>query len=324
MISENMGGVGGFRCGLSCSSRKFQTASRALVRAERKMARLDVTETFAGVNFPGELHTLESLERARNFDFQVNDIVIVTYPKSGTTWMQEVLTLIYSKGDADLAKTIPNWVRAPWLEHTYFPDVLTYGGGPRFITSHLQYEILGPALKRSKAKVIYVTRNPKDVAVSFYHFHKMAKFLPDPGSFEEFLKKFLEGTVHFGSWFEHVKGWWSHREEIKFLHMSYEDMKKDLRHSIERVCKFLSCPMYQEELEGIEKHCTFTTMSQNSMVNCTLIAPEILDHNQGKFMRKGNVGDWKENFTLEQNAHFDEVYKEKMQDLDIIFQWELD
>ncbi|KAJ1083867.1 hypothetical protein NDU88_004022 [Pleurodeles waltl] len=288
------------------------------------MARLDVTETYAGVSFPGHLHTLESLEYARSFDFQVDDIVIVTYPKSGTTWMQEVLTLIYSKGDAILAKTIPNWVRAPWLEHTYFRDVLTDDEGPRFITSHLQYDILGPALKRSKAKVIYVTRNPKDVAVSFYHFHKMANFLPDPGSFEEFLNKFLEGTVHFGSWFEHVKGWWSHREEMELLHMSYEDMKKDLRNSIDRVCEFLGCPMYPEELEGVEQHCTFTTMSKNSMVNYTLIAPEILDHNQGQFMRKGDVGDWKEHFTLEQNAHFDKVYKEKLQDLDLSFQWELD
>ncbi|NWI25159.1 ST1A4 Sulfotransferase, partial [Sula dactylatra] len=57
------------------------------------------------------------------------------------------------------------------------------------------------------SKVIYVARNPKDVAVSFYHFHRLAKFLPDPGSFDNFLTQFLEGTVHYGSWFKHVKGW---------------------------------------------------------------------------------------------------------------------
>lgn len=42
--------------------------------------------------------------------------------------------------------------------------------------------------------MIYVARNPKDVAVSFYHFHHLAKFLPDPGSFDAFLTRFLEGT----------------------------------------------------------------------------------------------------------------------------------
>lgn len=43
-------------------------------------------------------------------------------------------------------------------------------------------------------QVIYVARNPKDVAVSFYHFHRLAKFLPDPGSFDTFLTRFIEGT----------------------------------------------------------------------------------------------------------------------------------
>lgn len=43
-------------------------------------------------------------------------------------------------------------------------------------------------------QVIYVARNPKDVAVSFYHFHHLAKFLPDPSSFNAFLTQFLEGT----------------------------------------------------------------------------------------------------------------------------------
>lgn len=45
----------------------------------------------------------------------------------------------------------------------------------------------------SPLKVIYMARNPKDVLVSFYHFHKLANFLPDPNSFEDFVDEFLEG-----------------------------------------------------------------------------------------------------------------------------------
>ncbi|XP_069491681.1 sulfotransferase 2B1-like [Ambystoma mexicanum] len=277
------------------------------------MARLEVTEIFCGINFPGHLHTQESLHSAQYFGFQNNDIVIATYPKSGTTWMQEILTLIYSKGDDLLAKTIPNWERAPWLEQIYLRDIQRDGGGPRFLTTHLQYDILKPALKNSQAKVIYVTRNPKDVAVSFYHFHKIAKFLPDPGTFEEFLTTFLEGTVHYGSWFDHVKGWLGHKDELKLLCVSYENMKKDLRGAIKGLCKFLGCPMYPKELEDIERHCDFSTMSKSSMANYTTVPPEILDQNQGKFMRKGIVGDWKEHFTSEQTTRFDEIFKKEMQ-----------
>lgn len=168
---------------------------------------------------------------------------------AGTTWMQEILTLLFSLGDARPAKTIPNWERAPWLEQIYCREALRDTGTPRLLTTHLPARVLAPALQRSKAKVskdsgrgvpsalggpcrdiphpqgfpqsgkrrglsergaanplgcgddtgdtpqvIYVARNPKDVAVSFYHFHHLAKFLPDPSSFDAFLTQFLEGT----------------------------------------------------------------------------------------------------------------------------------
>lgn len=45
----------------------------------------------------------------------------------------------------------------------------------------------------SVLEVIYVTRNPMDIMVSSFHFHKMAGFLDDPGTFQEFMDKFLEG-----------------------------------------------------------------------------------------------------------------------------------
>ncbi|XP_075289718.1 uncharacterized protein LOC142362846 isoform X1 [Opisthocomus hoazin] len=155
---------------------------------------MEVTETFAGVSLPGHLHTQESLGFAATFSFHPSDVVIATYPKSGTTWMQEILTLLFSRGDVRPAKTIPNWERAPWLEQIYFRGALRDTAARRLITTHLPARVLAPALQQSKAKVIYVARNPKDVAVSFYHFHRLAKFLPDPGSFDTFLTRFLEGT----------------------------------------------------------------------------------------------------------------------------------
>lgn len=95
-----------------------------------------------------------------------------------------------------------------------------------------------------------MSRNPKDVAVSFYHFHKMAAFLPEFSTFREFLHRFLEGTresksnldklqkplanvstwpsplsVCYGSWFDHVKDWTSQRRaRSSLLHVTYEEM----------------------------------------------------------------------------------------------------
>ncbi|XP_075045159.1 sulfotransferase 2B1-like [Mixophyes fleayi] len=288
------------------------------------MDRMEVTEVFAGIQLPGHLHTAQSLQYAQDFQFQEGDIVIVTYPKSGTTWMQEILTLIYSQGDTEIATTVPNWVRAPWLEHTYFKETLKDGEGPRIITTHLPSDVLAPALQKSKAKVVYIARNPKDVAVSFYYFHKMAKFLPESGTFPEFLDLFLKGKVYYGSWFDHVKGWHRQRKNMDYFYITYEDLQKDLRRSIKKLCGFLGCPMYSKEVDKVEQHCKFPVMSQNLMVNYSLIPRDIMDHEQSKFMRKGVVGDWKQHFTEEQSAAFDNVFQEKMSDCDLHFVWSLD
>ncbi|XP_078400578.1 sulfotransferase family 5A, member 1 isoform X1 [Cetorhinus maximus] len=287
------------------------------------MANLDVTLRYSGINFPGHLHSMQSMQFAEGFKFHDSDTLIVTYPKSGTTWMQEILTLIYSDGNQEPAKTIPNWIRTPWIEHYYCEDILLGKADHRIITTHLPYHILSKSLKQSNTKVIYVARNPMDIIVSFYHFHKMANFLPDPGTFGEFLEKFLLGKVHFGSWFEHIKDWLSHREEFNFFFITYEELKKDLRHSVEKLCNFLERSLLPETIDAIVRHCNFTAMKDNQMINYTLIPNEIMDHQRGKFMRKGAVGDWKEHFTDEQKQLFEKIFQDKMRDFKFRFIWTL-
>ncbi|XP_028257999.1 sulfotransferase family 5A, member 1 [Parambassis ranga] len=288
------------------------------------MARLDVTEVFHGISFPGHLHTQESLEHALKFQFQDTDILIVSYPKSGTTWIQEIVTLISNRGDSHLSQTVPNWTRAPWLEQYYFTAVLEASSTtPRLITTHLPHHLLGPALQGTKAKVIYVSRNPKDVVVSYYHFHKMANFLPKVDTFAEFLKGFLEGTLHFGSWFDHIKGWTSPTAAIdNLLHITYEEMSLDLPGSIKRMSSFLQCPLVEDEVINCVKHCSFSSMRDNKMINYTLVSEDIMDHSKGSFMRKGEVGDWKHTFTEEQNQYFESIFTSKMQGCTLEFVWE--
>uniref|UniRef100_A0A8C9MYQ8 Sulfotransferase n=1 Tax=Serinus canaria TaxID=9135 RepID=A0A8C9MYQ8_SERCA len=150
----------------------------------------------------------------------------LTPTSAGTTWMQEILTLLFSLGDARPAKTIPNWERAPWLEQIYSREALQNTGSPRLLTTHLGVQGNPPSCGGDTVslQVIYVARNPKDVAVSFYHFHHLAKFLPDPSSFDAFLTQFLEGTVHYGSWFDHVKGWLGQRHLLDILYVTYEEL----------------------------------------------------------------------------------------------------
>ncbi|XP_058011126.1 sulfotransferase 2B1-like isoform X2 [Ahaetulla prasina] len=242
----------------------------------------------------------------------------------GTTWMQEILTLIYSNGNLEPIKTLPNWARAPWLEHSYFQEQLQHIGYPRLLTTHLPQPVLAPALKKAKPKVIYVIRNPKDVAVSYYHFQRMAKFFPDPASFESFLHDFMAGTVHYGSWFEHVKGWLSCREELGLFCVTYEELHQDLKHCVERLSAFLDHPLQPDQAECILEHCSFAVMKENIMVNCKLVPPEIMDFQKSQFMRKGIVGDWRNHFSPKQSALFNEKYQQEMRGHPWPLQWDMD
>lgn len=81
-------------------------------------------------------------------------LICLSLSLSGTTWMQEIVTLILNKGDPHLSQTVPNWARAPWLEQHHFAAFLkTSPITPRLITTHLPYHLLGPALRASKTKV---------------------------------------------------------------------------------------------------------------------------------------------------------------------------
>nr|XP_005999671.2 PREDICTED: sulfotransferase family cytosolic 2B member 1-like [Latimeria chalumnae] len=240
----------------------------------------------------------------------------------GTTWMQEIVPLIVNEGDLTPVLTVPNWDRVPWLEEIFAPNLLDDRSSPRAIATHLPYPLMPPTFFTSKAKVIYVMRNPKDVAVSSFHYHGMASFLADPGTFDEFLNKFLSGNVMFGSWFDHVKCWLKVREKDRIMYITYEEMVRDLKGAITKFSNFLGKQLSAETIEGIANHCTFKNMKQNQMSNYSLVPEKIMEQKKSAFLRKGISGDWKNHFTPEQSEHFASVYQEQMKDVDCKFVWD--
>uniref|UniRef100_A0A8C0X1P7 Sulfotransferase n=1 Tax=Castor canadensis TaxID=51338 RepID=A0A8C0X1P7_CASCN len=279
----------------------------------------DVVEVFDGIRFPGFMHTTESLKAACSFEFQDTDVLLVTFPKSG-----EKLNLIFCEGNLWPIRHLPNWIRAPRIEHISFSSLLAQWDTtrPPLLTTHLCAKALAPALMKSKTRVVYMARNPKDVLVSFYHFQRIANFLPDPSSFQDFMDEFLEGTVFYGSWFDHMKGWLSLQKNLNMLLMTYEEMHQEPRGTIQKLSDFLQHPLGPEEKDLIMRHCSFSFMS--GVVNYSLVSKEIMDQNRGKFLRKGVVGNWKEHFTPEHNEKFNAVYKAKIGDFGLRLPWTMD
>ncbi|XP_067881744.1 amine sulfotransferase-like isoform X2 [Heterodontus francisci] len=302
-------------CALQASSEAGILSPRFLNTAT--MSKSYELYQYKGCNLISNIHSTEYLEKMYNFEITDSDVVAVTYPKSGTVWMQQILSLIYSDGDQVAVQSKPAEKRVPWIELPFL-DFQTHPP-PRLSVTHLPYHLVPSGLKKKTGKVIYVARNPKDVVVSLYHFQHFITVLSTPSNFEDFLGKFIEGKVVFSSWFDHIHNWYAHRDEFNILFVTYEEMKLDLRTSIQKICDFLGKELDDEKLDTVVKHCTFKNMKMNPMANYENVENK---NASGAFLRKGIVGDWKNHFTVAQSEMFDRIFQERMKDFPLKFIWD--
>ncbi|XP_010639115.1 3-beta-hydroxysteroid sulfotransferase [Fukomys damarensis] len=267
---------------------------------------------FEGIAFPTVDTKPENLrEIQENFVVNDEDVINLTYPKSGTNWLSEIICLIHSKGDPKWVQSVPNWQRAPWVETGRGYKMLQNREGPRIFTSHLPIQLFPKSFFHSKAKMIYCMRNPRDVLVSGYFFFRRMSIAKKPETLQQYLEWFLQGNVVYGSWFEHIRGWLSRRQCENFLVVSYEELTKDTRSVVEKICQFLGKKLTPEEIDLVLKYSSFHFMKENQMSNFSTLPSEYL---KSGFLlqRKGVTGDWKNHFTVAQAEEFDEVYQQNM------------
>uniref|UniRef100_A0A915C0F1 Sulfotransferase domain-containing protein n=1 Tax=Parascaris univalens TaxID=6257 RepID=A0A915C0F1_PARUN len=168
-------------------------------------------------------------------------------------------------------------------------------------------------LARAGHAMIYVVRNPKDNAVSYFHFHKMARFLgQQKTTWNDFLSLYMAGQLYCGSWFEHVLGYeeLARRINNNVLFVQYEQMINDFDSEIQRISKFLGRRLSENQRKMIGEHCSFKAMKGNHMTNRHGVW--LFNQKISEFMRKGEVGDWRNYFSVAQKEAFDELFKRKM------------
>ncbi|XP_070579733.1 sulfotransferase 1E1-like [Ptychodera flava] len=299
-----------------------------------------------------------SMDKIRNFKVRSDDVFLLTYPKSGTTWMKEILPLVFNGGDIEAIKDIPVDIRVPYLEFTISAedDEMCRGGqkafqvpddfnldemeSPRIINSHLGEKFLPIELEEKNPKIIYVARNPKDVSVSSYYFVQLllaTEYKSRPANpyrnFSEFFPDYLDCKNRFqvvgyagSKWHEHVLTWWKRRHDKNVLFLKYEDMFQDLESNVRKIAKFLDLQLTDDVVKKISDHCTIGNMKKNKMAtksNYCETTTNVTAEEGSPFVRKGGAGGWKKYFTVAENEILDRHYREWMKDSDLEMTFEL-
>ncbi|KAK7604004.1 hypothetical protein V9T40_004277 [Parthenolecanium corni] len=274
-------------------------------------------------------------ERILGLEVRPDDVWLASYPRTGSTWAQEIVWCLTNNLDYEGAKLLSQ-MRAPLLELTAlfgndqreWKNMLTNSvdqvenmSSPRCIKTHLPWDLLPTQINTVKPKIIYVARNPKDCSVSYYHYCRLIHDFH--GTFEDFCELFLEGKTPVGNMWEHVREFWKRRDESNILFLKYEDMKKNQFDSVKIISEFLGKDYSDEELRELVDHASFSKMRQNPAINLEPILNQMYNSEEQKpdvkFIRKGQVGDWRNYMSNELADKFDEQSRKRWSDVGLNF-----
>lgn len=220
----------------------------------------------------------------RNLTVFPDDAFLVSYPKSGNTWARFLIANLLRPqekvGFSSIHAIIPGIDVVPHRDMLRFPR-------PRIIKSHQYFDT-------RYRRVVYIVRDPRDVALSEYHAQRKSKRIGDDSPIEEFVRRFVAGeSCDYGSWGEHAASWLSTRYgQPGFLLVRYEDMIENTARELSRMAGFLGVHATPELIEQAVSRSRADNMrklekSQAALFNATKdTRQDIL------FVRSARAGGW--------------------------------
>jgi hypothetical protein len=194
------------------SNHAWQRAGRAITQAARVLA---------GKQMAG-----------RNLTVYPDDVFLVSYPRSGNTWARFLLGNLLDCNNPVTFANIESRIPEIYFNSDHAMRALPH---PRLLKSH---ECFQPHYRQ----VIYIVRDPRDVAISFYHHNVKAENIPDDYPIRDFIPRFInaEFDAKWGSWSDHVRSWLFLRQgQPGFMLLRYEDIQREPARELERIAAFL-------------------------------------------------------------------------------------
>jgi len=282
--------------------------------------------TYKGIPYNGYT-TVENLDETSQFEFLPTDIIISTFPRSGTTFTQEIVWQIknrknVSKDDEfeDLLSRFPfiefNHKSIPKIGKSYAEMLNSQKDNPyRLIKTHVPYNLIKENVEKTKPKMIAVIRNAKDCLVSNYYHYLNIPLHEWKGTFDDFFKIFTDEKTYTGSYFDNNLEWWNQRNQSNILVIFYEELLLNIYDNVRKIANFLGETLTNEELDQIIHNSSFSKMFSNPKINIKFDEDTV-------FIRKGIIGDWKNHLSEEQNKILEKMISDKFDGTGLKFVYE--
>ncbi|KAL6659150.1 hypothetical protein ACP70R_003190 [Stipagrostis hirtigluma subsp. patula] len=261
----------------------------------------------------------------RGFTPRRGDVVIVSPPKCGTTWLKALAFATMARGAHPPAAHAghPLLRLNPHDCVPFMDNLFAAGSGsaldalpsPRLMSTHMHHALLPASITESPGcKIIYICRDPKDMLVSLWYF--VRELIPDL-TFSDLFEHACQGVSYNGPIWDHVLGYWnaSKASPEKVLFLRYEDMLRNPVDNTRNLARFVGQPFSPaEEEEGVAmdivRLCDFEKL-KNLEVNRSAGSSRLLLAND-KYFRKGKVGDWVNHMTPDMARRLDTIVEEKL------------
>ena len=222
----------------------------------------------------------------KHYTVYPDDTFLVSYPKSGNTWVRFLLANLIHPNETVGFANINQLLPAPGVLSKRFLKTLPR---PRILKSHEPFDV-------RFRKVIYLVRDPRDVAVSEYYFDRKKRYIAPEMTLEQFIKPFLAGeTSSYGSWWEHAASWIGPRYgNPAFLLVRYEDLLTDPIGKTAKIAEFLGIKADEERLRAAVERSSADRMRKLEQQDADKWTGTKNTRKEIPFVRAAKSGGWKE------------------------------
>jgi aryl sulfotransferase len=262
-----------------------------------------------------------------DFPFRDDDIVIATYAKSGTTWVQQIIAqLIFNGATGQNVAEMSPWVDLRIPPKDVKLAAIEAQTHRRFLKTHLPVDAL---VYSPKARYLYIARDGRDVVWSFYNHHSnmtgmfydalndtcgpgIEHLKPPQHDVHDYFRHWLENDGYpIWQFWHNIGTWWEIRNlpNCKLLHFSA--LKNDMPGQIREIAAFLDIPIDENQWEAILTHCSFDYMHENAE-QAVPLGGMPWKGGAKTFIHKGTNGRWRDVLTDADNARYEKMAHEKL------------